>query len=71
MKLVPFLMTTKGLCVRCNKRRKMAIEKRYVNYEYEFSPHTREPWTVLDSGFQIPDTGFRPILCQWNWDSGF
>ena len=43
MKLVPFLMTTKGLCVRCNKRRKMAIEKRYVNYEYEFSPHAREP----------------------------
>ena len=56
MKLVPCVMTTKGLWVRCNERSKMAIEKRYVNYESEFSAHVREPKTVLDSTPWIPDT---------------
>ena len=36
----------------------MAIEKHYVNYEYEFSPHAREPQTVLDSGFHATDSRY-------------
>ena len=36
----------------------MAIEKRYVNYKYEFSPYVREPKTVLDSGFYATDSRY-------------
>ena len=59
MKLVPFLMTTKGLCVRCNKRRKMAIEKRYVTMNTSFrhmQGNPRQSW-ILDSRYLTLDSG--------------
>ena len=62
MKLAPCVMTTKGLCVRCNEPRKMAIEKRYVNYGCTSFRHMQgnpgQTW-ILDSTPWIPDT--------WHW----
>ena len=59
---MPCVTTTRGLCVRCNQRRKMAIEKRYVNYECTSFRHMqgnpRQTW-ILDSTPWIPDT--------WHW----